>query len=320
MGAQRHEADKAFLTLHFSWQRLLAALCFGVALLVLGYGLARPKLSAYLGRQVSESVAAEVADVVAAGLLGPPSAASSTDGPAPVVTPAPGAPPAQPDAGSVAGAVIAQLRPTEDAGVVVVASGQAESEPAVAAAGQVEPEPAVAAGGQVETEPAVAAGAPVEAPAAPLPTAVPEAAAAQPTPLGSAPVATSQPERSVVEIIEDLPSGEITVTEEKLNSKIAARVASMAPIEGIVVRFVPGEVQVTLTVFGQETLASSGLTVKGGRVAVLQPALNGPLSLLISAADLVRPIEEELNNTLELADREVRDVRIEQGQIVVMLD
>ncbi|GAB4440107.1 MAG: hypothetical protein OHK0015_35690 [Chloroflexi bacterium OHK40] len=138
-----------------------------------------------------------------------------------------------------------------------------------------------------------------------------------PTPVVATPIA-SPDQRSIREIVEDLPQGEITVTDEKLNGKIASRLP-LGPIERIVVRFVPGAVQVTLTAFGHEALASSRLGVAEGRLVVRDPQLSGPLGLLISPEALVQPIEEELNRTLDVTSRQLHEVRIEQGQIVVTL-
>ena len=164
----------------------------------------------------------------------------------------------------------------------------------------------------------------MEATPAPAATAAPGSA---PAPAAPAPIAPTQVVatpitalRTIKEIVGDLPSGKIIVTEEKLNGKIAGRAASLGPIDRIVVRFVPGEVQVTLTVLGQDTVGTSQLTIKDGKVAAENPQISGALSLVISVADLVRPIEEELNSILDTAGRQVRAVRIEQGQIAVTMN
>lgn len=325
-----NEHATPWLTIELTWQRLVAGVCVVLALGVLAYGfLIRPAVSTYVGRQIGQrlgdEVAEEIAQAVVTGALqapitggeqpappagaaqvpvagGAPGAAAQAPaaaqvagaGPQAVRTPVPGQLPAD----TVAQAVVGQLQPTAQA-----AGGQAASAPPAAdAAAQATPAPGLAA-------PTAAAGGAGAAAPAPLPTAV-----------VATPIAAPQSERSVQEIVETLPPGEITVTEEKLNAKIAPRVARMAPIEGIQVRFVPGLVQVTLTVFGNQNLATAGLGISGNRVVVRDPQLDGPLGVLVSAADLVKPIEEELNDTLALAERQVRAVRIEQGQIVVTLN
>ena len=306
----------------FSWQRLLASLLFAVGALVLGYGLIRPRVSEYVGQQVSEQINAELAREVVAALVGELDAS-----PQPAAQPV-----APPVVEAAAGGATQPAAPVAAAQPVAVVAGQLA--PTAAVVGQPAPA-AVDSGGLLRAivAPPTAervsvaqpeAQAPVEATPAPAVTAAPGSA---PAPAAPAPIAPTQvvatpitAPRTIEEIVEELPSGEIVVTEEKLNGKIAGRAASLGPIDRIVVRFVPGVVQVTLTVLGQDTVGTSQLTIKDGKVAAENPQISGALSLVISVADLVRPIEEELNSILDTAGRQVRAVRIEQGLIVVTLD
>jgi len=307
-------------TFSFSWQRLLATLLFAVGALVLGYGLIRPRVSEYVGRQVSEQINAELAREVIAALVG-----ELDSSPQPVAAPASGASgggtlqPTAPIAAAQPTTVAGQPAPT------TAVIGQPAAPAPVDSGGLlraiVAPSTAEAVGStQPEAPQADATGAP-----APAATAAPGGgerapAAAAPTTLVGTPITAAEPPRTIEELVEELPSGEITVTEVKLNSKIAARAAGLGPIDRIVVRFVPGQVQVTLTVLGQDTVGTSQLTIKDGKVAAENPQISGALSLVISVADLVRPIEEELNSILDTAGRQVRAVRIEPGQIVVTLN
>jgi len=306
----------------FSWQRLLASLLFAVGALVLGYGLIRPRVSEYVGQQVSEQINAELAREVVAALVGELDAS-----PQPAAQPV-----APPVVQAAAGGATQPAAPVAAAQPVAVVAGQLA--PTAAVVGQPAPA-AVDSGGLLRAivAPPTAervsvaqpeAQAPVEATPAPAVTAAPGSA---PAPAAPAPIAPTQvvatpitAPRTIEEIVEELPSGEIIVTEEKLNGKIAGRAASLGPIDRIVVRFVPGVVQVTLTVLGQDTVGTSQLTIKDGKVAAENPQISGALSLVISVADLVRPIEEELNSILDTAGRQVRAVRIEQGQIVVTMN
>lgn len=309
----------------FSWQRLLASLLFAVGALVLGYGLIRPRVSEYVGQQVSEQINAELAREVVAALVGELDA-----------SPQPAAQPVAPlVVAAAAGGATQPTAPGTTAQPVAVVAGQPA--PTAAVVGQPAPA-AVDSGGLLRAivAPPTAervsvaqpeAQAPVEATPTPAATAAPGSAPAPAAPAAPAPSAPTQvvappitAPRTIEEIVGDLPSGEIIVTEEKLNGKITGRAASLGPIDRIVVRFVPGEVQVTLTVLGQDTIGTSQLTIKDGKVAAENPQISGALSLVISVADLVRPIEEELNSILDTAGRQVRAVRIEQGQIVVTMN
>lgn len=323
----RTPSSELWFTLELNWQRGLAAICFVLALGTLAFAFViRPAVSGYVGRQVGErigqEVAAELEQAVRNGLLTPGQGgqrASGGQGGAPAT--AQGVPAAAPaqlpgDPGQSAAQAASPGRPRAAAPALGQASAGVAQTPGEATSG--------AMTGQLRS-PAQEGGEPAQAP---MPgdeievagAAPPAPAVAPPATAIATPISAPQSERSLEQIVEELPAGEITVSEEKLNAKIGPRVAAMAPIEGAEVRFVPGVIQVTLKVYGQTSIATAGLAAGGGGVAVQQPRIDGPLGLLVAPDALVRPIEEELNGILELAGREVRAVRIEQGQIVVTLN
>lgn len=295
------------ISFQISWQRLLAYVFFGLAVIILAYGfIIRRMVSTYVGEQVGQQISKEIKEELRQSLvtgLREPSVA-------PVIA---------------NGSVVAQV-PTAavlNQGVPVV-QGQAATPASVngqtIAQGILQQvAPATQVPGMVVTAQSVAATSSGQA-AGVAPTADGTPPAESPTPAAATATAVPKDERTLEQVVAALPSGEITVTEEKLNAKIAARIKSLGPIDRAEIHFVPGALEVGMTVLGQDARVSSGLAVSSGRVVVINPVLDGPLALLISVDDLVRPIEEELNNTLEATDRYVRDVRIEQGQIVVMLD
>ncbi|MCX7789509.1 MAG: hypothetical protein N2378_02615 [Chloroflexaceae bacterium] len=302
------------VTIEISWRRLLAGLLVLAGLAVLGFGVFRPLFSAYLGRQISREINEAVAREVLVALVGEPTApaadppvapAASDERAAPTAAPsvAPGAP--LPEAASAA--------PTE-------ASPGAPSAVAAATPAPVDSRSILRAV-VAPVAPTAAALATAERAAAPVdaPGAAPTSEAPS-TPPATPPTTAPEAPRSVEEVVAALPSGTITVTEEKLNRRIAERIAGRRPIDGITVRFVPEQVQVTLTVLGQDTLATSELALVDGRVVARNPQLSGPLGMVIAVNELVRPVEDELNRILASAERAVRAVRIEQGQIVVTLD
>ncbi|HMQ29246.1 MAG TPA: hypothetical protein PKD53_00900 [Chloroflexaceae bacterium] len=328
--------DAPGLTVELNWQRLLTACCVVLGLCVIAYGLlVRPAVSTYVGRQVSQQLSEEIASELTQAVV-----AGMGDGPAPAAR---GAGVGQQAAATGAGgegvapagegggaAIPGQAAPTRPAGQIAIVGGAPES----GAAGPQAQASAVAQAvlsqlqGTARPDNPDGSTGPGREPASPstpgatigVPGASPPAPpVASPAPVVGTPIVAPPSERSIQEIVAALPPGELVVTEQKLNEKIAPRVARMAPLERVEVHFVPGTVQVTLAVFGRVNLATAGLTISGNRVVVQNPRIEGPLGLLVSPADLVRPIEEELNDTLELADRQVHTVRIEQGQIVVTL-
>lgn len=302
-------AGKWEVTIQVSWRRLLAVLFVVAGLLVLGFGVFRPVLSAYFGRQVSREFNEAVAREVLLVLVGQPTSPAA-------------APAAPPSAAIVASAERA-------AAVVAPSAAPGAPVPPATAVPPTEAAPAAAAPVPVDSQRIVrAVVAPIAPTAAVVATAAPAAlpvVAPSPAPPADAPpvappITAPEAPRSVEDVVAALPSGTITVTEEKLNRRIAERIAGRRPIDGMTVRFVPGQLQVTLTVLGQDTLATSELALVDGRVVARNPQLSGALSLVIAINELVRPVEDELNSILAGAGRTVSGVQIEQGQIVVTLD
>lgn len=161
---------------------------------------------------------------------------------------------------------------------------------------------------------------PTRDPTGPTPTDAPDATAtpeATPTPIPTTtpePIATALPR-----VIEALPEGDIVVTEAEANRRIARRLEGTGPIEEATMRFFPDEMRVRLVILGTVNEVRSGLTVNNGRVAVRNPVLTGPISLLISVDDLIEPIERQVNTSIGVTDRELLAIRIETGQIVVTI-
>lgn len=303
-----------------SWQSLLARLIFGLALAVLAYGfLLRPWLSQQIGRQVGQEIRSQLAAQIAAEL----SAAAPAEA-RPAIDPIAAAPIAESQAGQAGasqvqlpadqpGAPQAQSSVGQPAGLPVSSDGQGASSAPPEDLGA-----AVAA--QVGAAPEQAAAASSAGAAAAPAVATPIVAVAQPAD-ASAPLPTPEPLATVLpSTIAALPSGELVLPEDKVNSRIADRLQGRGPIQAAVIRFVPGEIQASLEVLGTSNLLRAGLGVAGGRVVVRDPFLSGPLALVISANDLVDPIEEQINAALQVTDRAIVAVRVEQGRIVVTIE
>jgi hypothetical protein len=117
-----------------------------------------------------------------------------------------------------------------------------------------------------------------------------------------------------------LPAGELRLSEQEANAYIAANPAAVAPLDTARVRFVPGRVETDIAAFGIAGTASTELAVQGGRVVTVNPALDGPIGSLISLEDLVRPLEQQLNDQLAAQGRRITDVRVEPGILIVTVE
>lgn len=116
-----------------------------------------------------------------------------------------------------------------------------------------------------------------------------------------------------------LPPGEIVVTEQQANDYLATNKQSFAPLESVTVRFVPGQMQADLRAQGVTSTATLGLEARDGRLVVVNPQLEGLLSEVISADQVTQSLAEQLNNQLAAQGKSAQSVRIEQGQVVIVI-
>lgn len=121
-------------------------------------------------------------------------------------------------------------------------------------------------------------------------------------------------------VIAAMPQGELRISESQANAFLAANDDYLDPIESLTVRFLPGQVQANLRLFGMQGQLGAGLAASDGQLFLVDPRLEGPLSYLFSIDEVVRPIERQLNNELLTQGQHIRDVRIEQGQLVLLVE
>lgn len=129
----------------------------------------------------------------------------------------------------------------------------------------------------------------------------------------------AQVEQVLPTAIAVLPRGKVIVSDKQVNAYIAANPGMLDPIEQATLHFVPGQVQVDLQAYGTTNQISMGLQAQNGRIAVVNPRLDGPLALLISFEDVIRTLEEQINAQFDTQGRAIQDIRIEQGQMMVFM-
>jgi hypothetical protein len=143
--------------------------------------------------------------------------------------------------------------------------------------------------------------------------------------LGTQPPAVPPPPNSPVqpiapEVIAALPNGEIRLTQDEANSYLATHRGELAPIEAMTVQFVPGVVISQVRVYGTDATLSSQFAAREGRLMLTNVQIEGPLSYALSVEDFIRPLEQQINNELQMQGRAVRDVRVEQGQLILFIE
>lgn len=137
---------------------------------------------------------------------------------------------------------------------------------------------------------------------------------------GQPPIIEEQVDTHLPDAIRALPRGEVRVSDTQINDYIAANAEQLAPFEQVTMRFVPGQIEADLVAYGMQNHVTLGLTVANGQVAVVNPQLEGPLNLILSFEDVTRSLERELNSQLASEGRVVRDIRIEQGTVVAVVE
>lgn len=121
-------------------------------------------------------------------------------------------------------------------------------------------------------------------------------------------------------VIAALPAGEVVITDAQANAYLEANPDVIAPLDSARIRFVPGEVQIDVGAFGSQSQARAGLAVQDGRIVITDPHLDGPLGLALSGEEILRSVEQQLNDHLATQTQTISAVRIEQGQMVVMVE
>lgn len=121
-------------------------------------------------------------------------------------------------------------------------------------------------------------------------------------------------------VVAALPAGELRISEAEANAYLQANRDSLKPLESVSVRFVPGEVQADLGALGTTSTASLGLAAQDGQIVATNPRISGLIGQALSAQDLARSLERQINQQLAGQGRRVSEVRIEQGVLILRVE
>jgi hypothetical protein len=137
-------------------------------------------------------------------------------------------------------------------------------------------------------------------------------------PTAEAGAVVSQAAAALPGAVAALPPGKIVVDQAQANTFLRDHQEDYAPIDAISVQLTKGQVVADLSALGVSGVARSGLTAVNGRVALLDPQIDGALGLAISSGDLLAPLAERLNAELDRQDKYVESIQVEDGQIVIV--
>lgn len=156
----------------------------------------------------------------------------------------------------------------------------------------------------------------IAGPAAPVPTLMATGAPQAPQP--AAAQAVEQAGAVMPTAVAALPRGQVVVTAADLNSLIAAQPAAIAPLESASVSFGAGVVRAQIGAYGLSSAATLGLAAQDGKVVITSAQLDPPLSYVISGDQIARALAERLNAELAAQGRRVDELRIEEGQMILI--
>lgn len=117
-----------------------------------------------------------------------------------------------------------------------------------------------------------------------------------------------------------VPPGELVVSEEEANVYIDSYRQQLQGIDDIRVRFTPGLVEFDVTVRRFTGTARVRPVVQDGRIVAADAQLDQPLGSILSIDELLGAFQDRLNSELNAQNRRITDVRVEQGQAVVIVE
>lgn len=118
-------------------------------------------------------------------------------------------------------------------------------------------------------------------------------------------------------LVAALPPGRVTVSEAEVNEYLTD-IGATLPVEAVHVRFLSERAVISVRGYGMTGVISSGMIVRDGRIALLDPQIEGPLAMLLSAPDLATVLNERLNTELLRQDRQMIEARITNGYLTIV--
>ncbi|NTW97305.1 MAG: hypothetical protein HGB28_02010 [Oscillochloris sp.] len=132
------------------------------------------------------------------------------------------------------------------------------------------------------------------------------------------PTAMAGADAALPGVVSALPTGEVVVEQRQANDFLSEHQDDYGPIDEISVRFVDGEAVADLSALGMSGVARSGLAAVDGKVALVDPQIDGALGLAVSSGDMLTPLLDRLNAELASQGKYVEQIQIENGQIVIV--
>ena len=116
-----------------------------------------------------------------------------------------------------------------------------------------------------------------------------------------------------------LPSGELSVSEADASAYLSDYGSRLPGIDDIDVRFVPGEVQATISVGGPQSTVRLQPAVRDGQI-VADAELGQPLGSLISIDGLLGALTDRINGELGAQGKRITGITVTDGAAIVNVE
>jgi hypothetical protein len=128
----------------------------------------------------------------------------------------------------------------------------------------------------------------------------------------------SEVSRQITTQIGEAPGGEIVLSQDELNRRLANS-GSLGPISDVGVTITPEGLVVRLRAYGVDGTYQATVEEQAGSVVLSGSPMEGPLALLLPEGDLEEAINAELATALAESGYYVNDVAMRDGAIVLQM-
>ncbi|GAC1540041.1 MAG: hypothetical protein NVS2B7_12050 [Herpetosiphon sp.] len=140
---------------------------------------------------------------------------------------------------------------------------------------------------------------------------------AQQLPMAQLP--SAQPQR--LQQLPALPAGtdQLVITEDAANRWLQEHRDQYAGFDNVTLHFMPGVATADVTIRGLTGRLRSGVALQNGRIVAVDPQLSPPLNVLIDIRPFAQLVENRLNQDLASLNRTVKDVRVDEGRLTILM-
>lgn len=116
----------------------------------------------------------------------------------------------------------------------------------------------------------------------------------------------------------DMPTGEIVITEDEINRRLASS-GALGPIDEVTITIEPDVITVDLSAYGLHGQYESVIRAENGTVVLDGGSLSGALSYVVPSAELAEATNAEIAAALSDAGYRVESATMQDGAIALMV-